>query len=77
MELERENIMQEIVEVIIGWHVIGAWIVAALLPTIVVLARKRVAPGPTIVVNVFLGWTVIGWIVALAMALGDRRAVTA
>jgi Superinfection immunity protein len=32
--------------------------------------RRRVAnQGSVIVVNLLLGWTVIGWIVALAMAL--------
>jgi hypothetical protein len=28
--------------------------------------------GSTIVVNVFLGWTFIGWVVALAMACGRK-----
>jgi hypothetical protein len=39
------------------------------LPTIIVLAkRKKNVVGP-ILVNVLLGWTVIGWIVALIWAL--------
>jgi len=39
------------------------------LPTIIVLAkRKKNVLGP-ILVNVLLGWTVIGWIVALIWAL--------
>jgi Superinfection immunity protein len=39
------------------------------LPTIIVLARgKKNVLGP-ILVNVLLGWTVIGWIVALVWAL--------
>jgi hypothetical protein len=40
------------------------------IPTIVVLARRN-APsgGSVVVVNVFLGWTVVGWVVALAMAV--------
>jgi hypothetical protein len=39
------------------------------LPTIIVLARrKRNVLGP-ILVNVLLGWTVIGWIAALIWAL--------
>lgn len=41
-----------------------------LLPLYVALFRRQRHPGPTIVVNVFLGWTVIGWIIALAMAFG-------
>jgi uncharacterized membrane protein HdeD (DUF308 family) len=38
-------------------------------------ARQRHAPntGSIAVINVLLGWTVIGWVVALAMALRDPR----
>jgi hypothetical protein len=43
------------------------------LPTIVALVRKLRSIGPTIVVNLFLGWTFIGWVVALAMAFGQTR----
>lgn len=48
-------------------------IIAALyaVPTIVVLLRKKPNPAPTIVVNMLLGWTFIGWVVALAMAFGS------
>jgi Superinfection immunity protein len=42
------------------------------LPSLIAQSRRRVSPGPTVVVNVFLGWTVIGWIVALAMAFGGQ-----
>lgn len=51
-------------------------IVGALIYLFPVLAaRQRHAPnlGSVAVVNVLLGWTVIGWIVALAMALRDPR----
>lgn len=55
---------------------IGVLVLIALyfLPTIVALMRKRPAPGSVIVVNLFLGWTFIGWIVALAMAFGGSPA---
>lgn len=36
------------------------------LPTIVAWGKKK-ADGP-IVINIFLGWTFIGWVVALAWA---------
>lgn len=39
-------------------------------PSIVVLKKRQREPGPVVVINVFFGWTVIGWIVALAMATG-------
>ena len=39
-------------------------------PTILALLRGKRHPGATVVVNLFLGWTFIGWVVALAMAFG-------
>lgn len=38
------------------------------LPSIIALARKVKNAGSVVVTNLFLGWTVIGWIIALAMA---------
>lgn len=40
-----------------------------LLPTIIAVGRKVVNVGSVAAINVFLGWTLIGWVVALAMAL--------
>ena len=42
------------------------------LPTIVGFSRRVVNRGSVAVINVFLGWTVIGWVVALAMAVRTR-----
>jgi Superinfection immunity protein len=39
------------------------------LPTIIAWARGVSSIGPIIAINVFLGWTFIGWVVALAMAV--------
>lgn len=44
-----------------------------LLPSVVALGRKHPSWGSILVVNFFLGWTVIGWIVALAMAVNHIR----
>jgi hypothetical protein len=38
------------------------------LPTIVAVTRKVTNQGSILVVNFFLGWTFLGWVVALAMA---------
>lgn len=38
------------------------------IPTIVGAIRKVPNIGSVIVINIFLGWTLIGWVVALAMA---------
>ncbi len=40
-----------------------------LLPTIIVVARRKKNVLGPILVNVLLGWTVVGWIVALIWAL--------
>jgi hypothetical protein len=42
------------------------------VPTIVALLRTPRLYGPAIVIDVFLGWTFIGWVVALAMACSSR-----
>jgi hypothetical protein len=38
------------------------------IPTVVAAARHVPNVGSVAVINIFLGWTFIGWIVALAMA---------
>lgn len=37
------------------------------------LAQGKDSFGPVLVINLFLGWTALGWIVALAMAAGPSR----
>jgi hypothetical protein len=37
-------------------------------PTLVARGRYHPQAGAITVVNVFLGWTLVGWVVALAMA---------
>ena len=43
------------------------------VPFVVALVRKTPNVGSVFVINLFLGWTVIGWIIALAMAAGSTR----
>lgn len=43
------------------------------VPLIVAAARSMPNVGSIAVINVLLGWTGIGWIVALAMACGSNR----
>lgn len=40
------------------------------LPSMVAMGRKHRLAATIFVVNLFLGWTVLGWIIALAMAVG-------
>lgn len=57
----------------------GALIVAIaalyLLPALVGVQRRVANLGSVVVINVLLGWTLAGWVVALAMAVRDRTAV--
>jgi hypothetical protein len=42
------------------------------LPTTVAVSRKVSDQGSVAVINFFLGWTLVGWVVALAMACRSR-----
>lgn len=43
------------------------------VPSIVAIARKVMNYGSVVVINLFLGWTFIGWVIALAMACRTSR----
>ncbi len=49
--------------------VIGAIFCIYMIPTILAYNRKVTNVGSVFVINFFLGWTFVGWIVALAMAV--------
>ena len=42
------------------------------VPTIVAMVRQVSNLGSVIVINLFLGWTLIGWVIALAMAARSK-----
>lgn len=42
-----------------------------MIPTAVAFARYHHQLGPIAVINIFLGWTFVGWVVALAMAVSS------
>ncbi|KJK59256.1 membrane protein [Saccharothrix sp. ST-888] len=43
------------------------------VPTVIAFLRGTRNKGAVLVVNLFLGWTFIGWVVALAMSFGGAR----
>jgi hypothetical protein len=47
--------------------------VAYWVPAIVAFARHHHQRNSILVINLFLGWTFIGWIVALAMSVGQVK----
>jgi hypothetical protein len=56
-----------------GFVLLLVLFVGYFLPSIVALLRSKKNPGVVIVINLFFGWTVIGWIIALAMAFGEAK----
>jgi hypothetical protein len=56
-------------DLIVGIIVIGG---VYLIPLWVAWLRHH-QTGMVAILNVFLGWTLIGWVVALAIACGDRE----
>jgi hypothetical protein len=55
-----------------GGILVILFLAAYWIPTIVAATRHHQV-GLVAVLNALLAWTVIGWIVALAIACGDRR----
>lgn len=55
--------------------IVAAWVAAILVymaPSVVALRRGVTNRWSVVVVNLLLGWTVVGWAVALAMAVRDK-----
>jgi hypothetical protein len=61
------------IAVLLGLAVLAS---AYFAPSIVALARGHHNIGSIVVINLFLGWTFIGWVVALSMALSAVRNTT-
>jgi hypothetical protein len=43
------------------------------IPTIVAFARGRHNKGAILVLNLFLGWSVIGWVISLVWAVSSSQ----
>src|SRR5260221_12367546 len=56
--------------IVIAWSLISA--AAYFTPAIVALVRRVPNAGSVIVIDLLLGWTIVGWIVALAMACRSK-----
>ena len=54
-------------------HIVVAWVLAIasglyLLPWAIAATRNKQRLAPIVLINIFLGWSLVGWIVALVMA---------
>src|SRR5580698_7981581 len=56
---------------IVGWFIFFVLIFPYLLPTIIAIVRRKLNAGGIFVLNLLLGWTLIGWIGALVWALSS------
>lgn len=50
------------------FHFLGFWFVMYFLPTIVALIKSKRDSLAIFLLNFFLGWSVIGWVIALVWA---------
>ncbi|ATN94059.1 membrane protein [Mycobacterium phage Kumao] len=55
-----------------GLAILGLGVATYLVPTFIAQARQSHLLGPVVVINLLLGWTFVGWVVALAMAVKNR-----
>lgn len=51
------------------WIVLALFLIPYWLPTIIAVTRKVPSVGSVVAINLLLGWTIIGWVFALSMAL--------
>jgi hypothetical protein len=61
----------------IFFHFIGVGVVFYFLPTIIALVRSKRDALSIFLLNFFLGWTLIGWIIALVWAFKTDVVVAA
>jgi Superinfection immunity protein len=59
--------------VIASLLLVGAIVMAYMFPTFIACIRRVPNTGSVAIINIFLGWTFIGWVVALAMAASSSR----
>jgi hypothetical protein len=45
------------------------------LPFAIAFYRKRINTGAIFALNLFLGWSLIGWVIALVWALKDEHTI--
>ena len=57
----------------IGWGVMFVLLFPYFLPTIIAVIRRKSSAIGVFFLNLFLGWTLIGWIGALIWALSSDR----
>ncbi len=62
------------IQAILAW-VIAVCTLGYMLPWAIAATRGKANTGAIGILNLLLGWTLVGWIVALVMACGAHQAV--
>lgn len=55
-----------------GMVILGILALVYFLPTLAAYQRRHRNRDPVFIVNLFFGWTFIGWVIALAWAFTDN-----
>lgn len=58
-----------LMDVIYGLGLLALLVGVYFIPSMVAADRKVSSVGSVVVINLFLGWTILGWVVALALAM--------
>lgn len=56
-----------------GFVAVMIWTMLYFWPTAVALNKKRANTGAVFMLNLLLGWTLIGWVIALVWAMTTPR----
>ena len=67
------NVTETTGDPILGFVILFVMAVLYFLPTIIAGARHHHSVGGVFVVDLFLGWTLLGWVAALAWAVSAVR----
>ena len=59
-----------------GWLIFIIFLVPYFLPSIVAFSRGKDNAAAIFILNFFLGWTLIGWVVCLVWALSGNKSTT-
>jgi hypothetical protein len=71
--LEGVPVISTLLTVVVLSGTASASVTLYLLPTVVGCVRRVPGIGAIAVIDILLGWTLVGWVVALAMALRSAR----
>lgn len=61
---------------VFSWGIAAILFIPYFLPTIIAMIRRSNNAGGVFLLNLFLGWTFIGWIIALVWAIASRNTNT-